>query len=99
MGNDPALTGAIHSTKMPGVVGNGVVPDWSVEEINVISTKPLGSPPVHSMVRGVSRDIDVPMALWLVHLKEAAADVTGTLAEKAPTFEPPGADAVNVPGS
>jgi len=93
----PALAGAIHSTKMPGVVAAGTVPDCSVDEIAVISTKPLGSPPVQLMVSGELRDIG-PVG-GLVHLKDAAAEVTSTAADIAPTCEPPGDVMVKVPGT
>ena len=47
---DPALDGAMHSTRTPGVVSEGT-PDWLVEAIAVMLTNPLGSPPVQVIFR------------------------------------------------
>src|ERR1035441_80727 len=45
----PLLAGAMHSTRIPGVLAAGSMPDASVEAMAVMSTKPLGSPPVQSI--------------------------------------------------
>lgn len=55
--NVPALAGAIHSTSTPGVLADGASPDSNVEETAVISTNPLGSPPVQVIVNGALRGI------------------------------------------
>src|ERR1039457_3780960 len=55
--NVPSLAFAMHSTRMPGVVAEGSRPDARVVAMAVMSTKPLGSPPLQVIVRGVSRGI------------------------------------------
>src|SRR5580658_1306366 len=90
----------MHSTKMPGVVAEGVKPDCSVEETAVMSTNPSGSPPLHVIVSGVLRGIGLPVTLAsLVQLNCCTLDGTVMLADSAPTFAPPGPVTVKVPGT
>ena len=100
MVNVPALADTRHSTRVPGVTPVTGPPDAvAVEPIAVMSTNPLGSPPVQVMVRGWVRSMQVdpvgkqpavlPVTLdWLVHLNAAALDETSMLAAKAPTVAP-----------
>src|ERR1022692_2398279 len=74
----------MHSTRMPGVVAEGSRPDARVEAMAVMSTKPLGSPPLQVIVRGVSRGISPAVTvLLLLHLNAAAPGVTAICAVHA----------------